>query len=79
MRNSFASFPRLQRVRLASRQVHCPGLCTFVFRADGEYTDALAPAKAGQYVALTANVGGSRVTRAYTLASSPRETERDGI
>lgn len=79
MRKSFASFPRLQRIRLASRQVHCPGLCTLVFRADGEYTNALAPAKAGQYVALTANVGGSRVTRAYTLASSPRETERDGI
>lgn len=50
-----------------------------VFRADGEQTARLAPAEAGQYIALTGEIDGSRVTRAYTLASSPLETERDGV
>lgn len=72
-------FPRPQRLVLADKKVHCEGLCTLVFRADGEYTERLAPARAGQYIALTGEVGASRVTRAYTLASSPAETERDGI
>lgn len=79
MTAKFPTFPPLQRLRLVSEKVHCPGLRTLVFRADGEHTARLAPAKAGQYVALTCEVGGSRVTRAYTLASSPLETERDGI
>ena len=54
---------------------HFPGLKTFVFEADGVRTKRVAPQRAGNYIALTAKVGESRVTRAYTLASSPKEAE----
>ena len=64
-----------QFVRVVSVRKHFPGLKTFVFRADGERTKALAPQRAGNYIAITAKVGESRVTRAYTLASSPKEAE----
>ena len=62
-----------QFVRVRSVTEHFPGLKTFVFEADGVRTAELAPQKAGNYIAVTANVRGSRVTRAYTLASSPKE------
>lgn len=68
-----------QFVRVKEITEHFPGLKTFVFEADGARTAALAPARAGNYIAVTARVGKSRVTRAYTLASSPLETSRDGI
>ena len=56
-----------QFVRVRSVTEHFPGLKTFVFEADGVRTAELAPQKAGNYIAVTANVRGSRVTRAYTL------------
>ena len=64
-----------QFVRVKRVIEHFPGLRTFVFRADGERTKTLAPQRAGNYIAITADVDGSRVTRAYTLASSPKEAE----
>ena len=79
MERALVDFPSLQRLVLADKKAHCEGLCTLVFRADGKRTERLAPAKAGQYIALTGEFDGSRVTRAYTLASSPEETERDGV
>lgn len=79
MERAPVDFPSLQRLVLADKKAHCEGLCTLVFRADGKRTERLAPAKAGQYIALTGEFDGSRVTRAYTLASSPEETERDGV
>lgn len=79
MRDGIGHPPRLQRLVLAEKRLHCEGLCTLVFRADGEHTARLAPSKAGQYIALTGEFDGSRITRAYTLASSPSETERDGV
>lgn len=68
-----------QFVRVKKTEEHFPGLKTFTFEADGVRTRTLAPARAGNYISVTAKVGDSRVTRAYTLASSPLETARDGI
>ena len=65
-----------QFVKVKSVTEHFPGLRTFVFEADGKRTRKLAPQRAGNYIAITARVGESRVTRAYTLASSPLEAER---
>ena len=48
-----------QFVRVVSVRKHFPGLKTFVFRADGERTKALAPQRAGNYIAITAKVGES--------------------
>ena len=64
-----------QFVRVRSVIEHFPGLKTFVFEADGVHTQKLAPQRAGNYIAITADAGESRVTRAYTLASSPKEAE----
>ena len=64
-----------QFLRVREIVEHFPGLSTFVFEADGVRTLRLAPQRAGNYIALTAKVGESRVTRAYTLASSPKEAE----
>ena len=74
---TFGIKPPLQLLTVAEKRVHCPGLVTFVFRSGTD--EPLAPARAGQYIALTGEFGGSRVTRAYTLASSPRETEKEGV
>ena len=71
--------PRKQFVRVAGITEHFPGMKTFRLEADGERTLSLAPARAGNYISVTADVGGSRVTRAYTLASSPAEAQRDGF
>lgn len=68
-----------QFVRVKAVTEHFPGLKTFTFEADGVKTRTLAPARAGNYISVTANVGGSRVTRAYTLASSPREASEEGV
>ena len=64
-----------QFLRVGEIVEHFPGLKTFVFEADGVRTKRVAPQRAGNYIALTAKVGESRVTRAYTLASSPKEAE----
>lgn len=64
-----------QFLRVREIVEHFPGLSTFFFEADGVRTKRLAPQRAGNYIALTAKVGESRVTRAYTLASSPKEAE----
>ena len=64
-----------QFLRVREIVEHFPGLSTFFFEADGMRTKRLAPQRAGNYIALTAKVGESRVTRAYTLASSPKEAE----
>ena len=64
-----------QFLRVKSVTEHFPGLKTFVFEADGVHTQKLAPQRAGNYIAITADAGESRVTRAYTLASSPKEAE----
>lgn len=74
---TFDTKPPLQLLKVAEKRVHCPGLVTFVFRSGTD--EPLAPARAGQYIALTGEFDGSRVTRAYTLASSPRETEKEGV
>lgn len=74
---TFDTKPPLQLLKVAEKRTHCPGLVTFVFRSGTD--EPLAPARAGQYIALTGEFGGSRVTRAYTLASSPRETEKEGV
>ena len=68
-----------QFVRVKAVTEYFPGLKTFTFEADGVRTHSLAPARAGNYISVTANVGGSRVTRAYTLASSPREASEEGV
>ena len=64
-----------QFLRVREIVEHFPGLKTFVFEADGVRTKRVAPQRAGNYIALTADAGESRVTRAYTLASSPKEAE----
>lgn len=64
-----------QFLRVREIVEHFPGLRTFVFEADGVRTKRVAPQRAGNYIALTADAGESRVTRAYTLASSPKEAE----
>ena len=74
---TFDTKPPLQLLKVAEKRTHCPGLVTFVFRSGTD--EPLAPARAGKYIALTGEFDGSRVTRAYTLASSPRETEKEGV
>lgn len=66
-----ALHPSKMFVKVAQIIEHAPDVKTFVFVPDGERTKRLAGFRAGQYITITAEVGGSRVTRAYTLASSP--------
>lgn len=63
--------PGSMTVRVDKIIEHAPDLKTFVFVPDGKHTLRLAPFRAGQYITITAEIGSSRVTRAYTLASSP--------
>ncbi len=79
MEERFVIKPPLQHLRVTAREEHFPGLVTLTFKADGKHTLEIAPAQAGQYIALTALIGSSRITRAYTLASSPKETREDGV
>lgn len=58
---------------------HAPDLKTFVLVPDGRHTERLAPFRAGQYITITADIGVSRVTRAYTLASSPLDALEGGF
>lgn len=73
--NETAKFlhPGKQFVKIDKITEHSSDVKTFVFVPDGEKTARLAPFRAGQYITVTANVGASRVTRAYTLGSSPKD------
>jgi len=58
---------------LVEREEVAPGLGRFVFEArDGE-TLEFTP---GQFVSFTADIGGKKITRAYSLASAPDRTNR---
>lgn len=63
-----------QFVVLDEITVETPDTKTFRFVPDKERgTEALLPFRAGQYVALSAEFGGSFVTRPYSLSSSPAD------
>lgn len=52
-----------------------PDVKTFVFKADKEKgTEQLAYFSAGQYLSLSLQIGESRITRPYSLSSSPKES-----
>lgn len=74
-----ALHPGKQFVKIAAIDAHADDLKTFKFVADGVKTKKLATFRSGQYITITANVGDSRVTRAYTLASSPLDALEKGF
>lgn len=63
--------PGMMEVELTAVRSLCPGMKEFTFRRiDG---DAFPFFRAGQYVSLQAQVGGSVVSRPYSMVSSPRQ------
>lgn len=68
--------PDFQFVKIAKIEEHkdCDAK-TFTFVPDGEKgTDALAYFSAGQYISVFLEINGLKMTRAYSLSSSPRES-----
>lgn len=58
------------QAKLIERVEVAPGLGSFVFEAqDGDTGFDFTP---GQFVSFTAEIGGKRITRAYTIASPPQ-------
>lgn len=63
--------PGQMRVELTDVSPLTPGMCRLTFRRlDG---DAFPFFRAGQYVSLRTGIDGSLVSRAYSIASSPRD------
>ncbi len=68
--------PDFQFVKIAKVEEHenC-GAKTFTFVPDAEKgTDCLAYFSAGQYISVFLEINGLKMTRAYSLSSSPRES-----
>lgn len=61
--------PETQRVVVAEIRQNTPAAKTVVLRS--EDGTPLAPFRAGQYVSVTAHIGNTVTTRAYSLSSSP--------
>lgn len=62
------------QAKLIERVEVAPGLASFVFEAEDGPAFEFTP---GQFVSFTAEIGGKRITRAYSIASAP-EPEREG-
>lgn len=66
-----ALHPERQSLRIAQVIDRGPNAKTFVFEsADGK---PLAFFRAGQYLSLSLSIGGSRITRPYSICSSPKQ------
>ncbi|MGB4110959.1 MAG: iron-sulfur cluster-binding domain-containing protein [Desulfomonilia bacterium] len=68
--------PRVQHLVITGVKDETPSAKTFRLephRQDG--TTRLAPFRAGQYVSIRTEVGGVRITRPYTISSSPHEKD----
>lgn len=76
--------PKKQYVKIAAITERAPDCKTFTFVADKERgTQELAYFASGRYVTVFLNIEGLKITRAYSLCSSPKESlttgDRDGF
>ena len=70
-----ALHPGVQHLKVAKIIEHSPDFKTFWLAADAdEGTTALAWFSAGQYLSISLDVGSLKLTRPYSLSSSPRES-----
>ena len=68
-----ALHPDVQHVVITDIKEHSADVKTFTFVPDTEKgTKALAYFSAGQYISVHLNVGGAKVSRPYSLSSSPK-------
>jgi len=69
-----ALHPAVQHLVVAEVIEAAPEVKTFVLKADEEAgTKSLAYFSAGQYLSLSLTIGESKITRPYSLSSSPKE------
>ena len=76
--------PKKQYVKIAAITERAPDCKTFTFVADKERgTQELAYFASGRYVTVFLNIEGLKITRAYSLCSSPKESlttgDKDGF
>ena len=70
-----ALHPAIQHVVISEIKELGPDMKTFVFTADKEAgTNELAYFSAGQYISVSLTIGSSKITRPYSLSSSPKES-----
>lgn len=71
-----ALHPGVQHLKVAKIIEHSPDFKTFWLEADAESgTNALAWFSAGQYLSISLQIGSLKLTRPYSLSSSPRESQ----
>lgn len=69
-----ALHPDVQHLKISKVVEYGPDMKTFYFEANAEKgTTALAWFSAGQYLSITLEIGSMKLTRPYSLSSSPRE------
>lgn len=70
-----ALHPDCQYVRIAEVREHSADVKTFVFVPNADKgTTSLAYFSAGQYLSVTLEIGEAKITRPYSLSSSPKES-----
>ena len=71
-----ALHPHVQFLKVREIETHGPDFKSFLLEADAaKGTRSLAWFSAGQYLCLNLEIGGKRVSRPYSIASSPREAK----
>ena len=69
-----ALHPKVQYLKIAKVVEYGSDMKTFYFEADKDKgTNSLAGFSAGQYLSVTLEIGSMKLTRPYSLSSSPRE------
>lgn len=69
-----ALHPKVQYLKIAKVVEYGSDMKTFYFKADKDKgTNSLAWFSAGQYLSVTLEIGSMKLTRPYSLSSSPRE------
>ncbi|MBR1747429.1 MAG: iron-sulfur cluster-binding domain-containing protein [Clostridia bacterium] len=70
-----ALHPEVQHVVISEIVEHSPDVKSFFFAPDKELgTESLAYFSAGQYLTIRLNVGKAKISRPYSLSSSPKES-----
>lgn len=70
-----ALHPTIQHVKIANIREHSADVKTFTFVPDEEKgTKALAYFSAGQYISVHLTIGEAKVSRPYSLSSSPKDS-----
>lgn len=72
-----ALHPDVQHLKVARIEAHSDDMKTYYLEADKEKgTEALAWFSAGQYLSVKLEIGSMKLSRPYSLSSSPRESQK---